>query len=150
VSGRSGRTPCLQFVGRADCVVDQRGEKLSEGFVAGVLQQLLASLPSPPPFAMLVPQNDGIARYTLLIETAEVLPPDLPIRLDQGLGDNPHYAWCRNLGQLGTPRVLCIRQGAYPIYVAALAAAGRRIGDIKAAALSGDTSLAAKFRGTYL
>jgi hypothetical protein len=150
VSGRMGRTPCLEFVGRADCVVDQRGEKLSEGFVSQVLQRLLVNLSSPPAFAMLAPENDGVARYTLLTETAEILPPDMPARLDQALRDNPHYAWCRDLGQLAAPRVLCIRQSAYPIYVAALAAAGCRIGDIKPAALSGDTSLAGNFPGNYL
>ena len=69
-------TPSLRFLGRDDRVSDLFGEKLSDGFVAGVLDQLFTG--APPRFAMLAPDRTaaGIA-YTLFVASDGPLEPDL-------------------------------------------------------------------------
>jgi hypothetical protein len=145
--GRLGRTPSLEFVGRDDQVVDHFGEKLSQGFVSAVLERLwlngAKSSSSRPRFAVLAPAGEnGAARYSLLLEkSCEPLPADLPARLDEALSANPHYAYCRALGQLQAPTVVAVDGDAYLTYASAQMARGQRLGDIKVDALSGDRSL---------
>ena len=57
VAGFVGKTPSLNFFGRAGNISDRYGEKLSEGFVAETIQAVTASLPSPPRFALLAPDD---------------------------------------------------------------------------------------------
>jgi hypothetical protein len=153
VRGRLGRTPSLEFVGRNDHVVDRFGEKLSQGFVFNVLERVLSGdggTPRPS-FAVLAPAGEnGNARYALLIESRQPLPPDLPARLDQALCENPHYAYCRTLGQLKAPTVLAVQRDAYLIYASAQMVRGLRLGDIKVDPLSGDPGLATRFERAML
>jgi hypothetical protein len=137
VTGHLGRTPWLQFLGRADAVCDRCGEKLSEAFVGQVIRTLVARAAITPRFALLAPQqDDDCIRYVLYLE-ADAAPIDaLAADLDQALAANPHYAYCRHLGQLAPARVAPIRRGAYEAYVARLVATGQRLGNIKPAALS--------------
>ena len=128
VDGFVGRTPSLRLVGRADRVVDQFGEKLADGFVAGVLARLVPGRP----FAMLAP---GEGRYALYVEGK--VDQNLADRLDAALRANPHYDHCRNLRQLAPAIVVPVRTGAYARYVDRLRGEGMRLGDIKPAALDG-------------
>jgi hypothetical protein len=134
VDGTVGRTPSVRFVGRYGTCSDRAGEKLSEGFVARVLDEWFAELgKAPPAFAMLAPDTDGGGcRYTLYVDD-EPEPSDA---LDALLSRNPQYAYCRRLGQLLPPRVLRVRAGSYEAYVGRLMQAGQRLGDIKPTALS--------------
>ncbi len=50
--------------------------------------------------------------------------------LEGRLRENPHYAWCRDLGQLGPCVVLSVKDGAAK-YEARSLAEGRRAGDLK-------------------
>jgi hypothetical protein len=139
VIGRLGRTPSLRFAGRADAVSDWRGEKLSEGFVGAVIRDLLTAAGVRAVFAMLAPQqvDDGHVRYVLFIECDDVLSTDpSSAELDRRLAENPHYDYCRRIGQLGPADVAQVRRGAYEAYVARLVAAGQRLGNVKSAALS--------------
>ncbi len=141
VTSRAGETPSLQFIGRADRVVDRFGEKLSEGFVAGVIEQALGR----PAFAMLAPDGRG---YTLYVQ-ADRLAADLPARLESALRENPHYRYCVDLGQLAPARVFRIERGAAAAYLARCTALGQRLGEIKPTPLhaAGDWSRA--LRGQY-
>jgi len=150
VDCRLGKTPSLQFIGRDDDVVDRYGEKLSEGFVGQILSQVLGNLSHPPTFAMLAPDGENAAGYTLFLEIAQPPPATLRAQLDAALRANPHYAYCRDLGQLAMPQVFVIRGNAYQTYATTLAGIGRRIGDLKPAALSGKTWWTIKFQGDYL
>jgi hypothetical protein len=133
VKGFLGRTPSLRFVGRDDHVVDRFGEKLSEGFVANAIQQTLTALQIETPFAMLAFEKGG---YTLYIQLSAPPPPRLAGYLDRTLCANPHYAYCRELGQLRPVEVFPIAGNAYAAYTAALTRLGMTLGDIKPAALS--------------
>lgn len=129
VDGMVGRTPSLRFIGRAGCISDLRGEKLSDAFVATALQGVFSEQ-IPPRFVLLTPNADpGTPGYTLFIEG--VTSPDLARQLDTRLSINPHYAWSRQLGQLVPARVTQVKAGATQIYIEYYHARGRRLGEIK-------------------
>jgi hypothetical protein len=138
VNGWIDATPSLRFVGRADRVSDRFGEKLSDGFVAGVLARLFEGWAAPR-FAMLAPEaSGGATSYTLLVEPPEpdgALPPGLATSLERELRRNPHYSWCVDLGQLRPARVVSVGPGADRAYVDACVAKGQRLGDVKPVSL---------------
>jgi len=144
VNGTVGRTPSLQFVGKDDRVSDRFGEKLSDGFVARLLDTLFSTVHPRPRFAMLAPEHlpTGVS-YTLFVDSN---PPQgghcdgnadaaLAARLEAGLRRNPHYAWCVDLGQLRPSRVVHVGAGADRAYVDYCVAQGQKLGDIKPASL---------------
>jgi hypothetical protein len=132
VDGWNGRTPSLQFLGRAGCVSDLFGEKLSEAFVTQALNEVFGE--QAPRFALLAPEPEQhCARYVLYVEgPAEAGWAET---LEATLHRNPQYACCRNLGQLLPLRVVSVRDG-YGSFVKRLGAGGSRVGDIKPASLS--------------
>jgi hypothetical protein len=129
-------TPSLRFIGRDDRVSDLFGEKLSDGFVIRVLDELFPG--APPRFAMLAPDRapGGRTCYTLFVASDGPIDLDLEARLERALRHNPQYAWCVDLGQLAPARVARVGAGATGAFIAASAAEGRRIGDVKPVSLS--------------
>ena len=145
VTGFAGKTPSLRFVGRAGNLSDRFGEKLSEPFVAGVIRSMTTD--ADPRFALLAP-DDGPSGccYTFYYEGAAAVTAE---RLDTLLCENPHYAWCRQLGQLRSARLFRIRDGGYAAFAARQVARGMRLGDIKPSALSEETGWSERFSGHY-
>jgi GH3 auxin-responsive promoter len=142
VNGWLDATPSIEFMGRSDGVSDRFGEKLSDGFVAGVLAELFAGRPAPR-FAMLAPEvTDGGVAYTLLVDAAGSLPGALARKLESALRRNPHYAWCVDLGQLKPARVVSVGPHADRAYLAACVRRGQRLGDVKPVALHKDSGWA--------
>ena len=136
VNGFLGTTPCLRFVGKADRVSDLFGEKLSEVFVSGVLQQLLGQ-GGASTFAMLAPHRaDRATRYELYFHGDEPAAEVIQAGLEQALCDNPHYRLCRELGQLDAAVLVPVNADAQVRFLERLRAQGRRLGDIKSTALS--------------
>lgn len=134
VEGFVDRTPSVRFLGRQDRVSDLRGEKLNEAFVAGILARLgLAER-----FAMLAPEAEPL-RYVLYTDGRVN-----PAALEAALAENPHYAWCREVGQLARVEVARVGPGARAAYVDACRRAGQRLGDIKPAVLGVETGWGAK------
>jgi hypothetical protein len=128
-------TPSLRFVGREDRVSDLFGEKLSDGFVSGVLEQLFAGM--PPQFALLAPHRTaGRFAYALFVSPDTTAHRELAARLEQALRRNPHYAWCVDLGQLAPARIIRVGAGANRAFVDACVAGGQRLGDVKPTSLS--------------
>ena len=87
-------TPSLRFLGKDDRVSDLFGEKLSDGFVARVLQQLFTG--PPPRFAILAPDRSPAGTtYTLFVEsdgsTEPIFPPGSSARC--GSTRSTHGAW---------------------------------------------------------
>ena len=150
VTGWVEATPSIEFVGRSDRVSDRFGEKLSDGFVTGVLAQIFAA-GRPPRFAMLAPEPTaaGIA-YTLLVEPDGALPDHLERSLEQALRQNPHYAWCVDLGQLHPARVVRVGPHADRAYLDACVARGQRLGDVKPASLQRDGGWEARLAATTI
>jgi hypothetical protein len=128
-------TPSLRFLGRDDRVSDLFGEKLSDGFVARVLEQLFTG--ALPRFAMLAPDlgASGIS-YTLFIASDGPTETDLAARLERALRRNPQYAWCVDLGQLRPARVARVGPSAMDAFIGTCVAGGQRLGDVKPVSLS--------------
>ena len=128
--------PVIRFEGRAH-LSDLVGEKLEEGHVRSVLTRLLASHGTRPRFLLLAPERTSAGGYyTLFIEPEEPLSPSreeaILEALDQGLGENFHYRYARELGQLERPRMVVIEENTgRESYMRRCAASGQRLGDIK-------------------
>ncbi len=138
-------TPSLEFVGRRGEVSDLRGEKLAGEFVGKVIADLGGNHPAR--FAMLAPDADEVrGGYTLFWEGE---PPPDPADLDRRLAANPHYAWCRKLGQLRPARVFTIRSGGEAAYFHRMTATGVKWGDLKPSALSLQPGWASFFEGRF-
>lgn len=135
VMGFCGRTPSLRFLGRVGNVSDLFGEKLSEMFVTEAIQETLASLNTAINFVLLAPDEDILgSRYTLYFEGRP--PGQLADLIDRALRRNPHYDYCRDLGQLLPVRLFAIAERGYESYSKRQSALGFRLGDIKPTFLS--------------
>jgi len=108
------KTPTLEFIGRGESTSDRFGEKLTEAFVSEVLAELFRQ--KQPRFAVLAPDDckEG-CRYTLYIE-GEALP-DWPTALERALHRNPHYAYCREIGQLLPAGLYHIERNGYESFI---------------------------------
>ena len=145
VNGRIGRTPSLRFVGRTGRISDLRGEKLSDAFVGRVLPTLWAG-DRAPNFALLAPNDDPAAPgYTLFV--SENTFPSLAERLDAALSANPHYAWCRQIGQLHPARVFVVSEEAGAVYLRRMTSLGQKPGNVKLPSLALTSGWAAHFSG---
>lgn len=149
VQGMVGRTPSIRFVGKASLVSDRFGEKLNEGFVAAVLDQLFQSKSTRPAFAMLAPDVDEKGVRYVLYADAE-LCPDFVAMIDDALHENPHYAYCRQLGQLRPPQLYRVLGDAYAQFCNYHIRMGRRLGDIKPTSLSCIDVWSSVFSGAML
>ena len=145
VDGFVGATPSLRFLGRGASVSDLCGEKLAETFVTRAIASACAACGFAPRFAMLAPECDAAGRWSYTLFAEGALPRDLAARLDDELRQNPHYALCRDLGQLGPLRCCPIASDAYRTFCAAGVSEGRRLGDIKPQALSSRTDWRSRF-----
>ena len=147
VVGFAKKTPLLEFVGKEDCVSDLRGEKLNALFVANALSEFECCRCAS--FAMLAPSIAGTPHYSLFLESG-CWRPDLCVRLDQKLQANPHYAYCRRIGQLGEVRIFRIDHDARQSYVTHCAALGQRAGNVKMTALDKRSGWERVFPGAYV
>lgn len=149
VEGFLERTPSLRFLGKEDRISDLCGEKLNEGFVAAVLEEVLGG--RSPTFAMLAPDpRPEVARgYTLYLEVAGDLPRDLAGRLEDALSANPHYRCGRRLGQLRPLTVYRVARRGQATFLERQVGRGVRAGDVKATALSTQDDWSRYFEGDY-
>jgi GH3 auxin-responsive promoter len=149
VDGLVDKTPSIRFVGRAGMISDLRGEKLSDGFVADVLARLFDERNPRPSFAMLAPDTGADGCWYTLYLNADVSPGSGSM-LDQLLSANGQYAYCRRLGQLGTPRLFRLSGDAYGSYCERLRNAGQQLGDIKPVGLSCLDNWSSYLQGNYM
>jgi hypothetical protein len=134
VRGFAGRTPMLEFVGRAGLVGDLCGEKLAEDFAAGALRGLRG-------FAMLARDAGRANAYVLLLdahEHDENAAARAALLVEDRLHRNPHYAYARRLEQLAGLRAVRIQDPLAGLAARGLAR-GARLGDIKPTALDPTT-----------
>jgi hypothetical protein len=144
VTGFMEATPCLEFLGKDNAVVDLVGEKLSEADAAVALAAAGAKTGIRPRFAMLVPDSGadrGAAGYDLRLE----LDPGVEAGVDRSMAfaaaveeslcaTNYHYLNARRLGQLRSLRPVLQRQ-ALQEWLAAASRSGARAGTVKIPAL---------------
>ena len=101
ITGFANGVPLLRFISRCDRVSDFFGEKLSEAFVHGLLQDAQQELPGPLSFCMLAPREGIPGGYVLYVEAQGMLDEQaLADAVEQRLQENHQYAYCRRLGQL--------------------------------------------------
>jgi hypothetical protein len=137
VTGLVERTPCLRFIGRVGAVCDLVGEKLDEGFVATALAEAMPAAR----FALLAPNGDGSAGYTLF---SDAIAPDALERLDASLAANPQWRWARSLGQIAPLRAAAVSAAeAERAWLEHRRAAC--LGTVKPAALDADRGWAERF-----
>ena len=148
VTGFAQRTPSLRFIGRTGGVSDLCGEKLSESFVADLLNELTGNFQPRPTFRLLAPDHQAAGLgYTLYIEGDS--PEYLAGALDEALRQNPNYAHARDLGQLQPILVFSISGGGLNSYTQRLLQTGMSLGDIKPSVLSRDVGWSGVFSGCY-
>jgi len=147
VAGFAERTPLLEFIGKEDCVSDLRGEKLNTLFVANTLDKFECCRTAS--FAMLAPSQADTPHYTLFLESAHC-QHNFPAQLDESLRANPHYAYCRRIGQLSDLRVFLIHRDARESYLKHCAAFGQRPGSVKMTSLHKCSGWEHVFGGTYI
>ena len=134
VVGFAENTPLLEFLGKEDGTSDLCGEKLSPAFVGSILAELSGERAFVSDFAMLAPSRRERPHYVLFLQ-GEAFRADLAVRLDKKLTQNPHYAYCRRLGQLAVPRIFQITSGAGECYLRRCVVLGQRAGAVKSVAL---------------
>jgi hypothetical protein len=139
VVGFESGCPLLRFLGKADCVSDLVGEKLSEPHVRRVLHRTFSSIDLLPAFALVVPVEGTPPRYRLYLQGAKLPRESLKVEalaksLEDGLTENPHYRYAVSLGQLA-PAEVCLLDDAGPSgrarYERRCLALGQKLGDIK-------------------
>jgi GH3 auxin-responsive promoter len=149
VVGRVHETPLIEFIGKQDIVSDLCGEKLQEAHVRGILGELFGQFQLQPRFALLAPELGQPPSYVLFVEAPQLthrLLVEMALRLEGRLLENPHYAYCRRLGQLGPARPCLVRNGASQSYLERCAELGQRRGNIKPTALHGKPGWSDWFR----
>jgi GH3 auxin-responsive promoter len=147
VTGFAKETPILEFLGKEDCVCDLRGEKLNARFVSQALSEFESCRRAR--FAMLAPSGAGDPGYILFLESP-VCEPNLALLLDEMLFANPHYAYCRRIGQLRALRVFRIHSKAAEVYVQHSQTLGGRVGTAKLSALHKWRGWERVFCGSYM
>jgi hypothetical protein len=130
VTGFLEQTPALEFLGREGNVSDVCGEKLSADFVDSVLLELESERACTPGFAMLAPSFETTPRYVLFFH-GRIESGQFAQLLDAKLRRNPHYDYCRKLGQLSPPAIFQITEGAGEAYMRRCSSLGQRAGNVK-------------------
>jgi hypothetical protein len=130
VAALADAVPVLEFVGKEDGVSDLCGEKFSPAFVGKALRQLRETGLLSGGFSMLAPASQG--RHYMLFTDGATADAEI---LDDLLRENPHYNYCRRVGQLGPIEVFKIAGRAEEIYIRRCEARGQRVGAVKPAAL---------------
>ena len=130
VTGFLEQTPVLEFHGREGNVSDVCGEKLSAAFVDSVLLELESERACTPGFAMLAPSFEASPRYVLFFH-GRIESGQFAELLDTKLRRNPHYDYCRKLGQLSPPAIFQITESAGEAYMRRCSALGQRAGNVK-------------------
>ncbi len=148
VVGFASNTPLLEFLGKEDGISDLCGEKLSPAFVGSILAELSDERAYSSDFVMLAPSRRESLGYVLFLQGA-TSRADLAVRLDKKLTQNPHYAYCRRLGQLAAPRIFQITSDAGECYLRRCVALGQRAGAVKAVALHRLTDWEECFQGWW-
>lgn len=147
VVGKLSETPFIRFLGKTGKISDLVGEKLNELHVASALDAALAARGLAAPFAMLAPRWGEPPSYQLFVHVAaatsdlEALASDLDGRLREA----HHYAYARDLGQLGAISVVPLDADANAVYLQACEARGQKLGNIKPVALHLATDWSERF-----
>lgn len=130
VIGFVDQTPLIEFIGREGGISDLRGEKLNPLFVGKIIEQWKHDLHWQGSFAMLAPVGELTPFYTLFVD-GNWRDERAGEKLERLICANPHYAYCRKLGQLDHARVFRVGGDAGAHYLRHCESLGQRAGNIK-------------------
>lgn len=145
VTGMTGRVPVLRFVGKAGLVSDVVGEKLSAIPAGEAIDAALTGVGLAGRFAMLAPAWGTPVAYELYAHVPAEALTALAADVEARLRANHHYAYARDLGQLGPVRGVAVGPDAAERFVAACVALGQRAGDVKPTPLHREMGWAERF-----
>lgn len=106
-------------------------------------------MPGRPSFAILAPDANAERQGYTLYLNADV-PDQTVAQLDRLLSANPHYAYCRQLGQLRASRLFRVLDDAHATYSHPLQGMGKRLGEIKPVGLSTLDEWSSQLSGHYV
>lgn len=156
VTGHVKKCPVLKFLGKYQSVSDLFGEKLNDIHVQNVLAASFKQHQVSPKFCLVAPlvRPEGGAAYVLYLQTAEAVGSEnlkaLASAVEVGLGENFHYKYCRDLGQLDAVKLFVISDSALETYNEVYRENGIREGDIKTKILHKDLNWQLRFKGEFL
>ena len=153
VVGKIDNVPLVEFVGKASNVSDLCGEKLSESFVRSVLEEGLSVFQIRASFVMVAPERGQPPSYVVFLRSPDGHTErfaQLVSWMEDRLLDQYHYAYCRQLGQLGPLRGFQIEGNAEEVYMRFCQERGQKIGTTKQVALHRSVGWSARFRGTFV
>jgi hypothetical protein len=135
----------IEFVGRSGTVSDLCGEKLSEAFVARILEDAAGRFEWGA-FAMLAPQWGRPPRYALFLESGSTR--EAAAYVEERLLEAFHYGYCRRLGQLGPVEAVPVPD-ANDRYLDACRRMGQRHGNVKPAWLRKELGWRERLEGKH-
>lgn len=176
VIGFYHQCPLIKFMGKSALISDWFGEKLNETHVREVITEVLQANHIAFTFAMLA-YDETKGRYGLYVEVEEKGerrrekgengdPPPSPHLgggigqrglwqrvaegVENGLLENFHYRYCRQLGQLEAVKIFQIEQDALAVYQTRCISLGQRAGNIKPTFLHRTSGWTAVFHGDWI
>ncbi len=159
VVGSINECPLLVFHGRSESTVDTCGEKLHEVHVREVVEGCLPALDSPVTFWLLAPEVRGRSALGYVLYLKVTVPLGCPAgrlvklqaQVEEGLRQNFHYRYSRELGQLGELRIFLIAD-EYPdrVFLEHCVSSGQKLGAIKPVGLHGYQHWSRSFTGYYI
>ncbi len=159
VIGHIRECPTFRFLGKAEAIVDNYGEKLNEIHVEKVVTKGLSGSGISPKFWMMAPEQlePDSGRYVLYVQLKDQLPKEELENFSQAvelkLQENFHYQYCRKLGQLSALKVFLIEPfdiDATELYLSTCQSLGQRLGNIKPTRLHSYRGWSKVFSGQYL
>jgi hypothetical protein len=142
VTAVEDKVPLMEFVGKEDGVSDLCGEKLSPALVGKAFSQMRKRGLLVGRFSMLTPATTR-RHYVLFTDD----PAADPGRLDELLRDNPHYDYCRRVGQLGPIQLFEVSSYAEEDYIRRCQERGQRAGAVKVTPLDAKSGWEEVFSG---
>lgn len=149
VVGHAATCPLVRFVGKEDSVSDRFGEKVDERHADAVVRAAFEP-DDVPRFAVLsCERHAGRHAYTLFVDAELDDQSTIRIsdRLESGLAENFHYAYCRRLEQLGRARVVRVGSSGAEAFLDECRSRGQRLGDVKPSTLYAKGDLSAAIAG---
>lgn len=153
VVGKIAKVPLVEFVGKVSNVSDLCGEKLSESFVRAVLEEGLSAFQIRVSFVMVAPDWGQPPSYVVFLQSPDGSTgrvAQLVSWMEDRLLGQYHYAYCRQLGQLGPLRGFRIEGDAEEIYLRFCQEQGQKIGTAKQVTLHRSVGWSSRFRGTFV
>ncbi|MEU6115110.1 GH3 auxin-responsive promoter family protein [Streptomyces sp. NPDC047117] len=154
VAGWYGRTPRLEFLGRAGFQSSFTGEKLTDSDIHAAVCRALRVEPSDCPLFTCVPVWGEPPRYQIVVElptrTGHAGATHLAARLDHALRQvNIEYAEKRRSGRIARTEVTVLGAGAFTTLANRRVASGASPAQLKHQWLQKDSSLLSEIRSLF-